>query len=160
RTTERSCSSRTTVVSSSGSVLRGPWQCNPAGLRTLQPSRADEPLDELRIEAPAPREPAWDLALGCNHTRAHAGDDQLVERWSSGHCFGKDVVPAGVLESFDGPVLSGLERAHEHRSAELERVEQLLQRRRLQTELGTEVLARRRTRVGEVVEHEGPVLVL
>src|ERR671923_582763 len=153
----RSCSSRTTGVFSPAFALPGRWSCHPARLRPHQPAVADEPLEEFGVEPPPPCEPARHLSLRRDDGRSYGRCNQPVEAALRGGGLGEDLIPARVLESLDHSVVVGLDRARDDRATELERVQDRFQFLGFEAELRLEILARGRTRGGEVIEHASPV---
>src|ERR671923_188113 len=153
----RSCSSRTTGVFSPPFALLGRWSCHPAPPGPHKRAVADEPLEEFGVEPPPPCEPARHLSLRRDDGRSYGRCNQPVEAALRGGGLGEDLIPARVLESLDHSVLVGLNRARDDRATELERVQDRFQFLGFEAELRLEILARGRTRGGEVIEHASPV---
>src|SRR6266542_6608879 len=100
------------------------------------------------VPVPAPREPALQLPLGCDHRGADSRDDDIYEPGAVGR-LRKDLIPARELARVPMRILVD-ERARDHRPGALERPAQALQLLRLQPQLDLQVFELRRARLREV----------
>src|SRR5437763_1789691 len=119
----------------------------PSVPRPHEASRSDEPVEQVVLPVPAPREPARDLVLARENGGAHSGNDHLRQP-AAVHRLRHDLVPARQLARVPLRLFVD-DAAGDDRAAALERYAQPLQLLRLQPELELDVPELRRPGVVE-----------
>src|SRR5262249_35838284 len=111
----------------------------PAGLRPREPALVHQPVDEIPLPPPGPREPALRAGPRADHGGVYAGDDELRAAAAAPR-LPVQLVPTGELGH---PVAVHLEEPRDDRTAALERRAERLQLLRLEVELALDVLGER-----------------